>query len=55
MVNEFLSSIFGKRSRPLPFVDFAYFNELIEDSLFYREFWRVIKTNLSELLTQTNT
>ncbi|OMJ82637.1 hypothetical protein SteCoe_16618 [Stentor coeruleus] len=55
IVNEFLASIFGKKLKPMPFIEFSYFNELIDSSLFYVEFMRVVKTPLDELVKQANT
>ena len=54
IVNEFIASIFGRKLRPVPFVEFGYFNELIPESLFYKEFMRVVDTPIDELFNQKN-
>ncbi|CAG9313200.1 unnamed protein product [Blepharisma stoltei] len=49
LVNEFLSSIFGKRHKPLDNIDFALFSELIPKSLFIDEFIGALMTPKTEL------
>jgi hypothetical protein len=53
-VNEFLASIFGKKTKPMHFVEFWYFNELVPESWIYKEFNRVVETPLEELGKQQN-
>jgi Ca2+-binding EF-hand superfamily protein len=54
IANEFIASIFGRKRKPVPFIEFAYFNELVPDSCFYKEFLRIVRTPLEELLTTKN-
>ena len=54
IANEFIASIFGRKRKPVPFIEFAYFNELVPDSLFYKEFVRFVQTPLDELMKTRN-
>ena len=54
MIEEILAGIFEKKRVPIKAIDFAMFNELIENSLFYQEFIRVVKTPLAELALSVN-
>ncbi|OMJ91101.1 hypothetical protein SteCoe_6466 [Stentor coeruleus] len=49
IVDELVAGIFERKKIPTRSVEFSSFNEIIKDSLFYKEFVRVVKTPLSEL------
>ncbi|CAG9329668.1 unnamed protein product [Blepharisma stoltei] len=54
IVNEFLASIFGRRHKPISFIDIYKFNELVETSVFGKEFIEFFEVPFEKLKDRTN-